>query len=37
MRQAEAEGYEVTLTQEDDESVEFDWRNDPAFAEKKPN
>lgn len=37
MRQAEAEGYEVSLHPHDDESVEFDWKNDPAFAEKKSN
>jgi hypothetical protein len=35
MRQAEAEGYEVRLHPHDDESVEVDWKNDPAFAERK--
>jgi len=35
MRQAEAEGYEVRLHLHDDESVEHDWKNDPAFAERK--
>ena len=33
MRQAEAEGYEVRLCLHNDESV--DWKNDPAFAERK--
>jgi len=37
MRQAEAEGYEVSLHLHNDESVELDWKNDPAFAEKKSN
>jgi hypothetical protein len=35
LRQAEAEGYEVSLHPHDDESVEIDWKNDPAFAERK--
>jgi hypothetical protein len=37
MRQAEAEGSEVSLHLHNDESVEFDWKSDPAFAEKKSN
>ena len=32
MRQAEAEGHEVSVHQE---GVELDWKNDPAFAERK--
>lgn len=33
--QAEVDGYEVRLHPRDDESVEVDWKNDPAFAERK--
>jgi hypothetical protein len=35
LRQAEAEGYEVSMHPHDDDSVEIDWKNDPAFAERK--
>jgi hypothetical protein len=32
MRQAEADGHEVSLHRD---GVELDWKNDPAFAERK--
>jgi hypothetical protein len=34
LRQAEAEGHEILLRED---NVEIDWKNDPAFAEKKSN